>query len=215
MKLFSFISNLYSILDLTVDCCSNESGTRSVDEITTPGTIIISPNHPNGYENSKDCQISIRFSGRVRIKFEAFNIEDHRSCGYDYLEVRDGEGSSSSLIGSRLCGTTIPSAIESSGSSMTLNFHTDGSVVRPGFKIITELGKNRSGFSCAYNFSLKLHYNKSFRENLTFLHSQVIHPFLKFYIQILFNGIFDNFIYYPSKNPSPSTSIDIILLDNK
>ena len=110
--------------------------------ITTPGTVIISPNHPNNYDNNRDCQITIHFSERVRILFEAFNIESHSSCAYDYLEVRDGDSSTSDLIGSKLCGTSIPGAMESSGSTMTLILHTDYSVVRSGFKITTELGKN-------------------------------------------------------------------------
>ena len=112
------------------------------DEVITPGTRIISPNHPGNYENNKDCQVTIRFSGGVRIRFEAFNIELSKSCAYDYIEVRDGDSANSNLIGSRLCGTTIPDPIESSGSSLTLIFHTDVNTVGTGFKIITEEGMN-------------------------------------------------------------------------
>ena len=122
--------------ETVIDCSS------PFDEVTTPVTAVISPNHPGNYESNKVCQITIRFSERVRIRFEAFNIESHSSCNYDYLEVRDGESSSSNLIGSKLCGTTIPEAMESSGSSMTLIFRSDSSVVRSGFKLIAELGKN-------------------------------------------------------------------------
>ena len=106
------------------------------DEVITPGTRIISPNHPGNYENNKDCQVTIRFSGGVRIRFEAFNIELSKSCAYDYIEVRDGDSANSNLIGSRLCGTTIPDPIESSGSSLTLIFHTDVNTVETGFEII-------------------------------------------------------------------------------
>ena len=118
------------------------------DEVTTPGTRIISPNHPGNYETDKDCQITIRFSERVRIRFEAFNIElqpvcdQCDQCANDYLEVRDGDSTSSNLIGSKLCGFAIPESVESSGSSMTLIFRSDSSVVRSGFKLIAELGKN-------------------------------------------------------------------------
>ena len=122
--------------ETAIDCSS------PFDEVTTPGTPVISPNHPGNYESNKVCQLTIRFSERVRIRFEAFNIESHSSCRYDYLEVRDGESSSSNLIGSRLCGTTIPEAVESSGSSMTLIFHSDSSVERSGFRLIAEVGKH-------------------------------------------------------------------------
>ena len=121
---------------MVIDCDS------PFNEVITPGTRIVSPNHPGDYENNKDCQITIRFSGRVRIRFEAFNIEYNNICAYDYIEVRDGDSANSNLIGSKLCGTTIPDPIESSGSSLTLIFHTDGSTVRTGFEIITEEGRN-------------------------------------------------------------------------
>ena len=111
--------------------------------ITVPGTTIISPNHPSFYANNLDCQVSIQFSERVRIKFVAFEVEPHLSCRYDYLEVRDGENSSSRVIGSKLCGDITPYAIESTGPSMTLVFHTDSSLRRTGFKLIAELGKIR------------------------------------------------------------------------
>ena len=126
---------------MTIDCDS------PFDEVVTAGTTILSPNHPSNYENSKDCQITIRSSERVRIRFEAFNIESHSTCAWDWLEVRDGDGTSSSpIIGSKLCGTDIPAPIESSGDSITLVFHSDSSVQRSGFKILTEIGKRRYKF---------------------------------------------------------------------
>ena len=85
----------------------------------------------------------MQFSERVRIKFEEFDVEPHLSCRYDYLEVRDGESSVSRVIGSKLCGDITPYAIESTGPSMTLVFHTDSSRRRVGFKIVAELGKIR------------------------------------------------------------------------
>ena len=122
--------------NVSIDCDS------PFDEVSTPGTRIVSPNHPGNYENDKDCQITIRFPERVRIKFEEFDIEFHSSCEYDYIQVRDGDNANSSLIASKLCGTTIPDAIESSGQSMTLIFHTDESFNGGGFQILTELGSN-------------------------------------------------------------------------
>ena len=108
---------------------------------SSQGKTIISPNHPNNYENSKVCRITLQTNQRVRIRFEAFNIESHSSCAYDYLEIRDGDSPTSNPIGSKLCGTNIPDSMESSGSSMTLVFHTDGSVTRSGFKLVAEIGK--------------------------------------------------------------------------
>jgi len=117
---------------LTIDCSS------PFEEVLTPGTVIMSPNYPNNYNNSADCQVTIRFanSPTVLIEFDPiFNIESHASCGWDYLEARDGPDASANRIGAKLCGTTAPTPVQSTGNSMTLIFHTDGSVTKTGFKI--------------------------------------------------------------------------------
>ena len=125
--------------NVTIDCES------PYDQwINLPDTVIMSPNHPQNYENRKDCQVTIRFAEgqRVAIQFEAFDIESHSSCSWDYLKVRDGDNANSNLIGSKLCGSSNPGVIESTGNSMTLQFHTDGSVTKTGFKIRTSVGTN-------------------------------------------------------------------------
>ena len=136
-NVFLDTQNPYILGPNIIDCKSR------YNEITNPGIIITTPNHPGNYENNQICQVKIRFSGRVRIRFEKFDVETASSCRYDFLEVRDGDSSTSNQIGSKLCGNNIPNPIESSTSSMTLIFHTDGSVVRSGFKIVTELAPPR------------------------------------------------------------------------
>ena len=122
----------------TIDCQS------PYETITTSGTILQSTNHPNNYINNQDCQVTITFgTGQfVSIQFTAFNIETHSSCVYDWLEIRDGDSASSPLIGSRMCGTTIPGAIQSTGNSMTIRFHSDGANVRSGFKFGVYAGES-------------------------------------------------------------------------
>ena len=117
------------------------------EEVTVPGTTIISPNHPNDYNNGMDCQIKIRFSAgeRISIQFLAFDIESNSECAWDWLEIRDGDSADSSLLGSKLCGTTNPDSIESTSNTLTLVFHTDSSVIRSGFMIKAELGKSNFG----------------------------------------------------------------------
>ena len=121
---------------VTIDCAS------PFDEVNIPGTEIISPNHPSAYANRMNCQATIRFTvgQRVAIQFEAFSLEGGSNCPYDYLEIRDGASTSSNLIGSKLCGSTNPGVIRSTGNSMTITFRTDGSVTSTGFKIRTSLG---------------------------------------------------------------------------
>ena len=117
--------------------------------------MITSPNFPNDYEDKKDCQITIKFASdkAVEIAILSFDIESHSSCYYDYLAVYEGEysagngtnSSDSSIIGSRLCGTGhIGRTIRSKGNIMTLYFHSDGSVVRAGFRIIARAGKSHN-----------------------------------------------------------------------
>ena len=91
-----------------------------------------------------DCQIKIRFPAgqRISVQFLAFDIEPHSACTWDWLEIRDGASTNSPLLGSKLCGNTNPDPIESTANTLTLVFHSDGSVVRTGFMIKAELGKN-------------------------------------------------------------------------
>ena len=138
--------NCYSIPEITIAC------DHLTEEITVPGTTIISPNYPSEYESSSDCFAFIRFPAAqiVSLTFEAFNVEKHSRCDYDYLAVCDGricdgDGDSDivTLIGSKLCGRKrhLPASIESTGNVMTLHFHTDGSVNKSGFKIHVNAGK--------------------------------------------------------------------------
>ena len=115
-----------------------------IEEVHVPGTTIISPNHPNDYNNNMDCQTTIRFSAgeRISIQFLAFDIEENSECVWDWLEIRDGDSADSSLLGSKLCGDTNPDPIESTSNTLTLVFHSDSSVVRSGFMIKAEIGKS-------------------------------------------------------------------------
>ena len=115
-------------------------------EVTVSGTVILSPNHPNLYENNIDCQTEIRFqSGQtILLEFLRFDIRTINSLcddqySDDWLEIRD-DGSSSSPI--RLCGTTTPTRYYSTGNELTLVFHSQGFGRGSGFTIRADLGKN-------------------------------------------------------------------------
>ena len=114
-------------------------------EVTVSGTVILSPNHPNLYENNIDCQTEIRFqSGQtILLEFLRFDIRSFTSlCDGphdDWLEIRD-DGSSSSPL--RLCGTTTPTRYYSTGNELTLVFHSQSVWRGSGFTIRADLGKN-------------------------------------------------------------------------
>ena len=125
---------------ITIDCDS------PFDEVTIPKTKIISPNYPNDYDNSKNCQTTIRFAVDqvVYITFEAFAVEAHSTCYFDYLEIHDGDTISSPILGSKLCGigTHVGTTIQSTGNAMTILFSTDSSATEGGFKLVANAGKN-------------------------------------------------------------------------
>ena len=111
------------------------------DDVTIPGTTIISPNYPNDYDINKDCQLVIKFATNaiVSLTFEDFNVEDDSTCGYDYLALHDGNSIISPIIGSKLCGTgPAGMTINSTGNVMTLHFVSDSSVTVTGFKIYAD-----------------------------------------------------------------------------
>ena len=110
-------------------------------DVTTPGTLIQSPNYPSSYEPGKDCRTTITFSTRILLRFLYFDVEEVADCDYDYLIIYDGPDDSSSQIGTKLCGNTNPTEIESSGTTIHILFHTDSSEQRDGFQIqVLEFG---------------------------------------------------------------------------
>ena len=121
---------------VTIDCDSPYD-----TEVTTPGTLIQSPNYPSSYEPGKDCRTTITFSNRILLRFLYFDVEEVADCDYDYLIIYDGPDDSSSQIETKLCGNTNPTEIESSGTTIHILFHTDSSEQRGGFQIqVLEFG---------------------------------------------------------------------------
>ena len=113
------------------------------DEVMNNEGEVISPNYPENYNIDQECRLTITLSSGslVSSQFISFNLEDDLGCKYDWLEIRDGDSPSSPIIGSRLCGSSNPGTIISTGNSVTLIFHSDFSVAASGFKINIEQGK--------------------------------------------------------------------------
>ena len=117
---------------VAIDCNS------PYDEVTLPGTSITSTNYPSRYNNSEDCEVTIRFSSdqKVNITLEKFYVESHPTCVYDFLAIYDGDSTNSPIIGSKLCGKIdTEKSILSTGNVMTLHFHSDSSQTRTGFRV--------------------------------------------------------------------------------
>ncbi|XP_008536249.2 tolloid-like protein 1 isoform X1 [Equus przewalskii] len=95
---------------------------------------IQSPNYPDDYRPMKECvwKITVSEDYYVGLTFQAFEIERHDNCAYDYLEVRDGTSENSPLIG-RFCGYDKPEDIKSTSNTLWMKFVSDGTVNKAGF----------------------------------------------------------------------------------
>jgi len=79
--------------------------------------------------------ITVSEGKRIKLDFQALDVEWSRNCYKDYVKVYDGLHRTSTLK-KTLCGSSAPrEEIYSSGRHMTVQFHSDGSDnVSYGFK---------------------------------------------------------------------------------
>lgn len=140
LVLSSFYQAQVSALDLGI---RQKRGSCGGEYVGKHG-VIESQNYPSYYPGYSNCIWTIRATkgARITLRFISFQLESSSSCQFDALEVRDGALTSSDLLG-KFCGSVIPEPIESSSSTVTLKFRSDGSGQYRGFKIEFE-----SGVSC-------------------------------------------------------------------
>jgi len=102
------------------------------------GTIYDSGGSSSDYGPDQDAQITISPIGAstVDLNFVLFDIEPGTgtSCDYDYIDIYDGPNASSPLIG-KYCNNNIPTTVSSTGSSITLVFHSDPGLEMAGYQI--------------------------------------------------------------------------------
>ncbi|XP_006864975.1 PREDICTED: inactive serine protease PAMR1 [Chrysochloris asiatica] len=73
----------------------------------------------------------------IQLRFVMLSLEFDYMCQYDYVEVRDGDNSDGQII-KRFCGNDRPAPIQSTGPSLHVLFHSDGSKNFDGFHAIFE-----------------------------------------------------------------------------
>ncbi|XP_047205867.1 cubilin [Girardinichthys multiradiatus] len=102
--------------------------------LTTAAGGLSSPNYPLPYHPNAECYWNIRTSqgSQLQLSFSDFHLESSSSCSFDYLAVHDGNSSSTPEL-TRLCGTELPSPINSSSNQLYIKLRTDGSVNAGGF----------------------------------------------------------------------------------
>ncbi|XP_053305218.1 embryonic protein UVS.2-like [Spea bombifrons] len=102
--------------------------------LTSSSGVFSSPNYPLNYKIFSECTwvILAPVGFKVSLTMTDFNVERQRTCSYDYVLVFDGPKPTSPQKG-KYCGQVNVPPIESSGNSLLVQFHSDGSVVAKGF----------------------------------------------------------------------------------
>ena len=90
-----------------------------------------SPNYPSNYPHdiNQRYRIVVRPGSRIKITFITFMLEQESSCRYDYLQIREKDGS----VSRKLCGHNNPGEIISLDNELRLEFKSDQSVNSLGF----------------------------------------------------------------------------------
>ncbi|KAK3791975.1 hypothetical protein RRG08_035466 [Elysia crispata] len=94
-----------------------------------------SPNYPYNYPNNARCVWTITTDPdtRVMLTFSYFQLEYGYDCAYDFLVIRDGSDPTSNVL-QRLCGSSTPETIVSTGNVMFIEFQTNYRRIYKGFQ---------------------------------------------------------------------------------
>uniref|UniRef100_UPI00398F64EE cubilin n=1 Tax=Pristiophorus japonicus TaxID=55135 RepID=UPI00398F64EE len=104
-------------------------------ELTADTGTISSPNYPNHYPDSRECQwrITVQVGRRVTLTFNDLRLKAHQHCNYDYVAIYNGLQPNSPRL-QKYCGIVdTGTQVMSSGNTMRVVFVTDVSVSDGGF----------------------------------------------------------------------------------
>jgi len=121
------------------DHSETRSGWKLTWSLTSTGGgvnsgVVKSENYPSKYTNKLDktYPVEVASGKRIKISFDDFEIEPHYACFYDYVMIKDGDGST---VLPMTCGTNKPADVTSRTNKVNVIFHTDNSGARRGFKL--------------------------------------------------------------------------------
>ena len=127
----------YITVDVSLDCPVDFPTTGTGATITNCNGTLFDSGGPDGnYGSNQNSQITIApaGAGAIELNFIEFDIENHVTCIYDNLKIYDGPDDSSPLIDT-YCNSNVPTVVNSTGSAITLVFHSDEIVEGTGFKV--------------------------------------------------------------------------------
>ncbi|XP_023314262.1 cubilin homolog isoform X1 [Trichogramma pretiosum] len=135
--------------------------------LTTSSGAVMSPNYPQNYYHQTTCTWTIRVAAGsvIQIVFIDFDLEDHVSCIFDYLELADLQPDGYAQNKRKFCGRQSPGSVMTRGNQARLTFHSDV-------------------FTNSRGFHLK--YQTQCRNNVTGLHGVIESP--NFYNEADFGG---------------------------
>nr|XP_057905222.1 bone morphogenetic protein 1-like isoform X1 [Doryrhamphus excisus] len=134
------------------------------------------PGWPKEYPPNKNCvwQLVAPVQYRITLVFDVFEMEGNDVCKYDYTEVRSGASADSKLHG-KFCGEEKPESVTSQQNKMRIEFKSDNTVSKRGFKAhffsdMDECSQENAGcqhecvntmgsYSCQCRNGFKLHDN--------------------------------------------------------
>uniref|UniRef100_A0A182M8Q1 Cubilin n=1 Tax=Anopheles culicifacies TaxID=139723 RepID=A0A182M8Q1_9DIPT len=105
--------------------------------LTSPRGSIISPNYPLPYGQNAFCvwRISMSEGSAIHIVFTDMDMESHKECQYDYLDIYDGPDMGGRKIG-RFCNAeTDPIVIDTESNHALIRMATDDTNQRRGFQL--------------------------------------------------------------------------------
>ncbi|XP_069741942.1 tolloid-like protein 2 [Narcine bancroftii] len=119
--------------ELAVDLRSCEAACGGF--LTALNGTVTSPGWPKEYPANRKCvwQLVAPARYRISLQFEVLELEGNDVCKYDYVEIYSGLSSGSKLHG-RFCGLVKPDIITSQFNSMRIEFNSDNTVSKKGFK---------------------------------------------------------------------------------
>ena len=120
--------------------------------------VVSSPNYPGNYPNNHHLteKIEVEQGFVVLLKFTAFDVNYHPSCGFDHLTITDGDGSilmekscgssnsGTVAIGSHFIFYSLPPDVRSRSNVINLEFSTSYVGAMTGWRV-TWRAVNQSG----------------------------------------------------------------------